>query len=47
MKRITPLFLAGLVGLAACSDQTTAPLAPEESIAAVSGGSSSEHGIPN
>lgn len=29
MKRIAPLFLAGVVGLAACSDETSAPLSPD------------------
>lgn len=32
MKRVAPLFLAGLVGLAACSDERGALLAPENPI---------------
>ncbi|MGI9182704.1 MAG: S8 family serine peptidase [Longimicrobiaceae bacterium] len=32
MKRITPLFLAGIVGLAACSDDRVTPFSPEQPV---------------
>ena len=36
MKRVAPLFLAGVVGLAACSDETSAPFSPDMSAPAFS-----------